>query len=751
MSNLKGEYSQSLNHGETQNTVSKSSCRVVSVLLVLVSAVAVIFGVALHRNHVNVFGTSNHGISAKEHAKIVALTELSTDLSAAMDTSVDPCDDFFAYSCNGWLDHNPIPPTDARVGSFGDLGESNQMFLRGALNDLAKEVDHNPAKRADPVGQTLMYYQSCMKRSVGHKQFGAVRAQMAALNAEKFAKRMKLANQLGTSPLFSLSVGQDDKHSDVNVLHFSQAGLGMPDASYYNKTGKFLPAYRDFAHQVMTRANVDGGALLANQAIDFETQLSAIFQPASALRDPIKTYNPMSLTEFADKFANKKCNLDWMSVFQAFWPEYATKATVGEDGKQSALGDVRVIVQDTAYPKALSKLLCEVDDSIVGAYVQWRFLVSVVKDLDSEMSELWYSFNKVLTGTPKPPPLWKQCISSTDGAWGMALGSLFVAGKFESAEKGIAEQMITDVKQSFIDNLPNLSWMDATTRRRAADKARAVRDFIGYPDYIMDPAKLAEHYKDMKPMTTNMYTNVLLVRARSLAQNLGDLYKAVDKTKWQMTPDTVNAYYTPTSNSIFFPAGILQKPFFQGEFPVSANYGAMGSVMGHELTHGFDDQGSQYDLNGNLKKWWTPYARSNFIKVAQCIVDQYSDYKIPSGQHVNGVLTEGENLADNGGVSASFRAYRAAAKRQGLDPAAKPLKSVGDVDLNHDKLFFTSWARVWCGKYRPLFAEKALKTDPHSPVRWRVIGPLRNSPEFQKAFQCKATDPMVPKKRCKVW
>lgn len=401
-------------------------------------------------------------------------------------------------------------------------------------------------------------------------------------------------------------------------------------------------------------------------------------------------------------------------------------------------------IEVPAYFTDLSTLLAKTPPSTVRSYLHWQVIDGYGGYLSKAYRDAIFDFSKTLSGVTQQKPRWKTCAGKADSALGFATGKIFVDKKFKGDSKTIALKMIQDVKDAFKGNFKNLDWMDSTTAEAAKSKADAVVQKIGYPEWIMDASALDAYYQNIE-IGSSYFQSIISINKEEVLKNRKLVGKPVDKSEWDMTPPTVNAYYNPPNNEIVFPAGILQPPFFSAEWPKAFNYGAMGVVMGHEITHGFDDQGSQYDKDGNLNTWWSAEAVERFKAKTSCISEQYSVYTI-NGEHVNGNLTLGENIADNGGLKAAYNAYQNWVAQNGVEPRLPAWP-----ELTPDQMFFVGFAQVWCGTVRPAEAHRLIVKDPHSPGRVRVLGTLSNSPEFARAFNCPANKPMNPTQKCTVW
>ncbi|CAM5164164.1 unnamed protein product, partial [Natator depressus] len=404
-----------------------------------------------------------------------------------------------------------------------------------------------------------------------------------------------------------------------------------------------------------------------------------------------------------------------------------------------------VVVYGREYLQQVSELINSTERSILNNYMIWNLVQKTASSLDQRFETAQEKLLETLYGTKKScTPRWQTCISNTDDTLGFALGSLFVKATFDRDSKEIAEEMISEIRSAFEESLEQLDWMDKTTRQAAKEKADAIYDMIGFPDFILDNKELDDVYDGYEVSEDSFFQNMLNFYNFSAKVMADQLRKPPNRDQWSMTPQTVNAYYLPTKNGIVFPAGILQAPFYARNHPKALNFGGIGVVMGHELTHAFDDQGREYDKEGNLRPWWQNSSLEAFKNRTECMMEQYSKYMV-NGEHVNGKQTLGENIADNGGLKTAYNAYKAWLQKNGEE---KHLPAVG---LTNNQLFFVGFAQVWCSVRTPESSHEGLVTDPHSPDKFRVIGTLSNSRDFAEHFKCPVGSPMNPGKHCEVW
>lgn len=674
---------------------------------------------------------------------------VASELINSMDPSVDPCEDFYTFACGGWINKHVIPSGHARWSTFGELWKSNQ--------EVMKRVIEKPlnASESDAEIKAKLYYQSCMDKNktidkLGSKPLeGLIRTfggwpisnRTGVWDKNKWTFQDALEKMKVFGVFFSYYIGEDDKNSTINIIQIDQGGLGLPEREYYlNKSvseDKVLGAYLDYMTKV--------GVLLGGEenktreqmldVIDFETRLANITVPSEERRDEEELYHKMSISD-VQKLAPF---IDWLKLFNSL----LSVANI------TILPSEQVVVYMPGYLQNLTDLVQQTLQEENGKrtlqnYMMWHVVKAMTPYLTNEFTDARNILTEALSGTTGGEELWRHCITDTDQVLGFALGSLFVREVFKGDSKQRAEDMIEEVKTAFKNNLPSLSWMDDETRAAAIDKANSVIDMIGFPEYILNKTRLNNEYKTLKINESEYFQNNIRNLYFELQKNAALLRKSPEPYVWDMTPPTVNAYYTPTKNEIVFPAGILQAPFYNQDWPKSLNFGAMGVVMGHELTHGFDDQGREYDKFGNLRPWWNNASVERFEERTQCMADQYSSYKL-NGENIRGKQTLGENIADNGGLKAAYHAYEDwLAKHQEELP-------LPGLNLTHRQLFFLNFAHVWCSKSTKEADHLQILSDPHSPGQFRVIGTLSNSVDFSREFNCPKNSPMNPEKKCIVW
>ncbi len=632
-----------------------------------------------------------------------------------MDTTVSPTTDFFEYANGNWLKNTPIPAAYSGWGSFYVLRDQNLDKLKTILSEVEKNKKAAKGSSEQLVGD--FYYTGIDSAKIEKDGFKPIQKDLEAVNSihslNDFYKKL-VDVQLGYSnPLFYFGSGPDAKNSEMNIAQLYQSGLGMPDRDYYLKDDSNTVSVRNSYKSLIANSfelvgiSSEQAAKNAENILQLETQLAKASMSRTEERDPKKTYNKMSvkeLTGLAPEF-------EWHNYFDLL-------------GVKNP-GEINVAQPD--FVKEINNVIKSAPLSTLKEYLQWNIIRSASPYLSDAFVEANFNFyGKLLNGTSQMQVRWKRVLGTVNGSIGMELGKLFVKKYFPPYAKTRALEMVHNLMASLKTRIENLEWMSPETKKEAVNKLAAFTVKIGYPDKW-------ESYKGLDINKDSYFGNVLRSSIFNTKKDLAKIGKPVDKTEWGMTPQTVNAYYNPQNNEIVFPAGILQPPFFDPNADDAINYGGIGAVIGHEMTHGFDDEGRQYDAKGNMKDWWTKQDEEKFDERAQRIVTQFNDYVAVDTLHVNGKLTEGENIADLGGINVAFDAfmktneYKDGKSIDGFTPAQR---------------FFLSFANIWKIKNRPARLRLSLKIDPHSPEQYRVDGPLSNTPAFWEAFNVKPGDPM---------
>jgi putative endopeptidase len=647
-----------------------------------------------------------------------------------MDTSTKPGDDFFRYANGAWIKRTEIPPEYSRWGAFNELIERNNDALHTIAEKTSKtHVDAKLAPEAQKVGD---YYASGMdEKMIEAMRTKPLQDEFNRIDTIKDRKdvlaEIAHLHSIGVNTFFNFGAGQDAKDSTHDIAQAVQGGLGMPDRDYYTKQDPDMKEKREkyIAHvtKMLTLLGepAEKAAEDAKKIMALETKLAEASRTRVQLRDPIKNYNKMGVRQLQD------LTPDWN------WSDYFKQIDLLEPGD--------INVHQPEFFKAANDLFKSTSIDDWKAYLRWHLINATAPYLSKDFVDEDFDFNeRMLRGTQQIKPRWKRVVTSEDGEIGEALGKLYVGFYFPPEAKARALELVNNLKEALADRIKTLEWMDEPTKQEALKKLAAFTVKIGYPDKWLDYSLLQI---DRGPFVLNTLRAEKFEAERDL-QKIG---KPVDRTDWGMTPPTVNAYYNPNMNEIVFPAGILQPPFFYANADDAVNYGAIGAVIGHEMTHGFDDQGRQFDAVGNLRDWWTPKSAEEFKKRSTAVVQQYNEYEPLSGLHVNGELTQGENIADIGGLKLAYAALQKALDKH---PEERGKKIDG---LTPEQRFFLSFAAIWRSKIRDEDQKLRLTTDPHSPAQFRVNGPLANMPEFQRAFNVPDSSPMVrpADKRVNIW
>ncbi|XP_077428382.1 endothelin-converting enzyme 1 [Vanacampus margaritifer] len=673
----------------------------------------------------------------------VCLTEpcvnVASVVMSALDRSVDPCHDFYNYACGGWMNNNHLPEGKSRWGSFSTLWERNMLVMKQLLENTTIKGLSQAEEKAQ------RYYQACMNEAkieeLGAKPLQELITQMGGWaltgpwDKDNFQEVLRAVSaNYRTSSFFTVFVSADSKNSSNNIIQVDQSSLGLPSRDYYlNKTAneKYLTAYQNFLVElgVLLGGSEETSRLLMGEILDFETALANITVPLEKRRDEELIYHKME----AKDLKSLAPAVDWIPYLN----EVFAPVPINESEP--------VVVYATEYLQNVSDLITNTNKSLLNNFMIMKVVRKMVSILDRRFQDAEQRLLEVMYGTKKScTPRWKLCVSDTDSGLGFALGAMFVKATFAEDSKAIAADMVGDIKRAFEESLKYVSWMDADTKKTAKEKADAIYDMVGYPEFIMNATKLDKVFNDFEVVPDLYFQNVMQYYNFSARVTADQLRKVPNRNQWSMTPPTVNAYYNPTKNEIVLPAGILQMPFYSRQWPKALNFGGIGVVMGHELTHAFDDQGREFDKDGNLRSWWKNSSLEAFKKQTECMVEQYGNYSI-NQEPLNGRHTLGENIADNGGLKAAYEAYINWIERNGEEAT---LPALG---MTNHQLFFVAFAQVWCTVRTPESSHEGVLTDPHSPSRFRVIGTVSNSHEFSKHFGCKANTPMNPKHKCKLW
>ncbi len=643
-----------------------------------------------------------------------------------MDTTVTPGNDFYTYAVGNWVKENPIPDEYSIWTSFTVLAENNYIVLHKILNKAAEDKNAEEGSIEQKVGD--FYYTGMDSAKINKDGFAPLKPELEKIDNIKskkdFYNQLVFLHRQIANPLFSFGSGPDAKNSEMVISQLDQSGLGLPDRDYYlNNDDRSKDIRKNYVEHIakmfqLIGENEPAAKQDAEQVMAIETRLAKASMSRVERRDPNKTYNKMSYS------ALKKLTPDFD------WNYYFTSVGLKDPGD--------INVASPGFFKEVDAMVKSTPAADWKAYLKWNLIRGTANYLsDDFVNEHFNFFGKYLNGLKVLQPRWKRVLGSTNRNLGKALGQLYVQEVFPPEAKQRAKKIVMTLLDALKERINNLDWMSSETKEKAMAKLAAFTVKIGYPDKWEDFTNL--HLK-----RDSYLDNMLRCSLFEYKRDLDKIGKPVDKTEWFMNPQTVNAYYNPLNNEIVFPAAILQPPFYDPKADDAINYGAMGAVIGHEITHGFDDEGRQYDAQGNIKDWWTKADGERFKERAQKIIDQFNSYAAIDTFHINGELTEGENIADLGGLNVSFTAFK----------NTKQYKNNEIIDgLTPAQRFFISWANIWKNNIRPQALKLRLKTDPHSPGKFRVLGPLTNMPEFWKAFNVKKGEPMrMPDdKLVKIW
>ncbi|HEX8292989.1 MAG TPA: M13 family metallopeptidase [Pyrinomonadaceae bacterium] len=646
---------------------------------------------------------------------------------ASIDRGASACQDFNQFANGGWKAANQIPAAYSRWGRFEMLAEQNNEQLHAILEGLAKRKGLKPGSNEQKLAD---FYSSCMDEAdveaQGAKPLGSELARIAAIKDLGGVQEQVARFHAHRIPaLFGFGAVQDYKNSTAVIAQAVQGGLGLPDRDYYTNDNERSRKIREeyVAHVARTfqllGEDAERAGAAARTVMGIETRLAENSASRVQLRNPEARYNPKTKAQLLELTPH----FDWGLYFRNIGMPEVAKINVGHP----------------PYFQAVDKMLADVPVEDWKTYLRWHLVNAASNTLSAKFVEESFNFNgRFLNGTQEQLPRWKRCVASTDRALGEALGQLYIDKTFTPQAKARAQEMVQNLVAALREDLQTLSWMGDATRAKAIAKLDAFVRKIGYPDRWRS-------YEPLQVSRGAYYNNTVSVGEFDFRRNLGKIGKPIDRSEWGMSPPTVNAYYNASMNEIVFPAGILQSPFFSERADDAFNYGGIGAVIGHEMTHGFDDSGAKFDADGNLVMWWTPEDFKKFNERTDCVVKQFDAFEVEPGLNQNGKLVVGESVADLGGLTVAYAAYR-----KSLEGKPRPKTIAG---FTPEQRFFLGWAQVWAQNIRPEAARQRVATDSHPLGRFRVNGPLSNMPAFAEAFQCKVGDAMVrpPDSRCQIW
>ncbi|KAL5491633.1 hypothetical protein EMCRGX_G016962 [Ephydatia muelleri] len=724
--------------GGGQRKTNPPRCWIGILTFSLVASMAVIVGLSIG------LGVATNRATAGTTG--TCLTEECVQLAALvlsrMDTSVNPCQNFYNFSCGRWMRDNIIPTGYSSYTNFAIRNDLNSVAIK-------KILEGSTDGEVEAIRKMRTLYQSCMDTTATESRGVEPLLHLISstggwslldgiprnwsINGNGFLQDMVL----GSKAFFKLTSRVDDKNPSRYILELMQSGLSLPAAELYNTpangSNKAPEALKQFITTTLSLINSSlpssNLSRVADDIIAFETKLAGIFVSKVELRDSTASYNLMSLSNLS-----QLCPVyDWIANVRTL---LNSTAAITIDGSEP------VVVTSLKYFLNLTQVINSADSYVLENYAKWHQILPYLQFLDSSFRTAMYAFSKVTSGDGEKDR-YKFCISLVQDAMPIALALPYTNVLIPKETKPMITGMIGSVMASFKQRLDSNTWLDSATRTKCKEKVDAIVSMVAYPDGIFNTTYLNSIYSWLNVSGDKLFENVASFFKHDVSADFATLRKAVDKTQWQMAPTAVNAYYEPVSNQFVFLEGILNSPFFQVGWPLYYNYGSMGVIIGHELTHGFDDHGQQYDKDGQLRPWWTAKSQQNFNEKKLCYEKQYSGYEV-FGFHINGNLTLGENIADNGGLVTSYQAYTNAI--QGVVQQSLP-----GVPFTPEQLFFIGFSQVWCSLFTPEYIQKLVLTNPHSPGWYRVIGTLQNSEAFSKAFNCPANTFMNPSSKCDLW
>uniref|UniRef100_A0AAQ5XZU9 Membrane metallo-endopeptidase-like 1 n=1 Tax=Amphiprion ocellaris TaxID=80972 RepID=A0AAQ5XZU9_AMPOC len=670
-----------------------------------------------------------------------------------MDKSVKPCDNFYQYACGGWLERHVIPETSSRHSVFDILRDKLEIVLKGVL-------ETSSAQDRDAIKKAKILYSSCMNDTlIEQRDSQPLLTLIESIGDWPVAsedwdtttgRTWSLEDTLATltarfhkKVMLDMYVWTDDRDSLRHIIYIDQPGLGMPSRDYYFNDGNYKKVREAYLHFMVSIAKItredrnltqDDDRVWEEmmQVLELETDIANATSPAEERQDVTVLYNKMTLSELQSTFSLNGFN--WTRFIQGVLSSVSIDVQVEEE----------VVVYSSPYLEKMNDVLARHSVRTMQNYLTWQLIIDRVNSLSRRFKDARARYRKTLYGTTVEDAWWRECVRYVQSSMENAVGALYVRETFAGESKRMVSDLITKIQQAYVETLEELSWMDTPSKEKAREKQPEARP--GVRSYAL--ITHLSHFSLKLNFSEEHYFENILENLKSEAhKSLKKLREPVDPDLWIIGAAVVNAFYSPNRNQIVFPAGILQPPFFSKHQHQALNFGGIGMVIGHEITHGFDDNGRNFDKDGNMLNWWSNYSAEHFKEQSQCMVQQYGNFnwKLAGGQNVSGISTLGENIADNGGVRQAYKAYLKWVEMEGEEPRLPGL------DMDHKQLFFLNFAQVWCGAYRPEYASQSIKTDSHSPLEYRVLGSLQNFEAFSEAFQCQKGSPMNPELKCRVW
>ncbi|XP_076284124.1 neprilysin-11 isoform X2 [Lasioglossum baleicum] len=691
-----------------------------------------------------------HKEDYKEICQSVECVKTAARIIESMNRSVDPCHDFYDFACGGWISNNPIPQSQVSWDQLSFLRE--QLFQN--LRVLLEEPDGKNDPRSVKLARAL--YRTCMDttsiEALGMKPIHDILAELGlpkipptrssnwTLDVSQLAGTAQRV--LGLNIFVHFYVSEDVRDTTRNRMMMAQVTPAISER-YLLDPQRFRSEINEYKRYVKDTVELAGignkSVAFANEILDFSTKLAKIMATAEQRRSGSYMFHEVTIDDLQQLTDLHAQQWNWTRYMEAVFDN--TNVTINTTAD-------RAIVVDLQYLQKLPKLLAVTPPYTIARHIWWSIYSTVAPLTSQRFRELVFQFLRKVFGLKEKKARWRECTENANANFGMAMSYVYAERYFDERSREKALEMLMDVKDAFDEMLTELDWMDIATRHRAHDKLRAIRPFVGIPEWIANSSKLDKYYEASEIVPGKLFETFLRLTDAGVKKSLNGLREKPDKSRWISTGTAVNAFYSAILNSVTFPAGILHPPFY-GNGLESINYGAMGAIMGHELTHGFDDQGRRYDETGNLKQWWSEETLQHYQKKVECIIKQYSNYRLPElGDNftVNGVNTQGENIADNGGIREAYRAYQKYKTRSAVQQALP-----GFAEYTRDQLFFIGFAQVWCGNYTKGALKSKLIEGVHAPNHFRVIGTLSNNEDFANAWSCPIGSPMNPANKCVLW
>uniref|UniRef100_A0A4W4HEI0 Membrane metallo-endopeptidase-like 1 n=1 Tax=Electrophorus electricus TaxID=8005 RepID=A0A4W4HEI0_ELEEL len=667
-----------------------------------------------------------------------------------MDPRVDPCQNFYQHACGGWLERHVIPESSSLHSVFNVLRDELEIVLKGKLGHCGccccVSHDWRKAAALPPAGVIEQRTSQPLLKLIDAMGDWPVASEGWSKEPLWLEDTLATLNtRYNRKVLLDMFVWPDDRDSSHHVIHIDQPSLGMPSRDYYFNNGNYKKAYLQFMVSMAIIAREDRNLTQEDervweemmQVLALERDIANATSTAEARSDITVLYNKMTLSDLQETFGLDGFN--WTHYIQEIMASVSVVVQADEP----------IVVYCTPYLEQLDRVLSRYNRRTVQNYLVWMLVMDRVGTLSRRFKDVRAYYRKVLHGTTVEEARWRDCVRYVQSSMENAVGALYVRETFAGDSKRMGKWCEKKIREAYVETLEELNWMDDQSNAKAREKALAISEQIGYPDYILqeENQKLDEEYIHLNFSEESYFENSLQNLQATAQKGHKRLREPVDSDLWIIGAAVVNAFYSHNRNQIVFPAGILQPPFFSEKQLQALNFGGIGMVIGHEITHGFDDHGRNFDKNGNMQNWWSNYSTQHFEEQSKCMVQQYSRFtwKLSGDQNVSGITTLGENIADNGGLRQAYKAYMKWLEREGEEPGLPGL------DMDHKQLFFLNFAQIWCGACRPEYAIQSIKTDPHSPLEYRVLGSLQNFDAFSEAFQCERGTPMNPEEKCRVW